>query len=98
MRSATDQLFEPLLEQPSRLRNSFEHVGDINAAMGMLADIMDGAGNVPVADRKDVSGLPGADPHGRDQVSFAPNFEATHHFVEQRGGFVAGAVGVWNDA
>ena len=96
--SAADEFDEAFFHEAAGLGNRFDDVLDVDAVASVVADVMEGAGDVAIVNGEDIGGLAGGDAEGRDEVSFAFEFLAGHHFVEKGGGFVPGAVGVGNDA
>lgn len=98
MRGAADEFNEALFHETSGLGDGLDDVLDINAVAGVVANVVEGAGDVPVVDGEDVGGLAGGDAERSDEVGFAFESAAGDHFIEEGGGFVAGAVGVGDDA
>lgn len=98
MGSAAEEAFEPAFEEGAALGGDAEDVADFDAFAGVVADEMDGAGNVTIFNNEDVGALAGGDAGRWDEVGFAADDFAGHHGVEEGGGFVAGAVHVGDDA
>jgi len=95
---AADEAFEAAFEEGAGLGDDAQNVFDLDAVAGVLADVMDGAGDVAVFNDEDVGGLAGGDAERGDQVGFAASGFAGDHLVEEGGGFVAGAMHVGDDA
>lgn len=95
---AANEFDEAFFHEAAGLGNGLDDVLDVDAVAGVVADVMEGAGDVAVVNGEDIGGLAGGDAEGGDEVGFAFEFAAGDHFGEERGGFVAGAVGVGDDA
>src|SRR5687767_12352739 len=54
VRRAADQAFEAALEERARLRDDAQNVFDLDAGAGVLANVMDGAGDVAIFDNEHV--------------------------------------------
>lgn len=98
VRGAADEFDEALFHEAAGLGNGFDDVLNVDAAASVVADVMEGAGDVAVVYGEDIGGLAGGDAERGDEVGFAFETAAGHHLIEERGGFVAGAVGVRNNA
>jgi hypothetical protein len=98
VRGSSEEFFESALEQRARLGDGAENVFDFDAVAGVAADEMDGAGDVAIFEDENVGGLARGDADGRDEMGLAARGFAADHFVEERGGFVTGALHIGNDA
>ena len=98
VRGAANEAFETAFEQGAGLGDDAEDVFDLDAVAGVLADVMDGAGDVAVFNDEDVGGLARGDAKRRDKMGFAASGFAGDHLVEEGGGFIAGAMHVRHDA
>ena len=78
--------------------NGLDDVLHVDPVAGVVADVMERARHVAIVNREDIGGLAGGNAERRDEMRFAFEFLARHHFVKEGGGFVTGAVGVGHDA
>ena len=97
-RREADVLAEPPLEDAPRERDAREQVVDGHPLAGVLADQLDGQGDLRVVDGRDVGRLPGGDPQRLDDLDARGRVGAGHEGVEQLGREVADPLGVGDDA
>ena len=98
VRGAADKLFETVFEEAAALGHSFEDVLHVDAEAGIFADVMDGARDVAVLNGEHIGGLAGEDTERGNEMGFAFDLAASHHFIEEMRGLVTRAVGVRDDA